>query len=327
MNSISRYQLVAMLIITDVFGVFCLSGSISLMTVYGMLSAIALQFLLSLIFALYGENSARWQQIIYLLYVVFCGGVLFSLLWRTSEVIYIPYEGRNTIFGRLITTGLIAFVCLYSSSTGLRAVSRAAVIVVAAGVLYILIDFVSAVFTADWENIFRPENQGFFYEMSRGFAASGGIGSFFVLLEKTRGERCLATVLYFGAKAILTVLIMLTSISVVGGIVSITNFPVITAAQLSQPFEAQRIDALFLVIFISFAVFYLTLQVMTGAYLLKKIFPGVERWRSCVVTFLVLGAALFISGRELILARGIATAVVLIVSTTVKNPLRNSADK
>ena len=81
MNSISRYQLVAMLIITDVFGVFCLSGSISLMTVYGMLSAIALQFLLSLIFALYGENSARWQQIIYLMwfsvaefFFLCCGG-------------------------------------------------------------------------------------------------------------------------------------------------------------------------------------------------------------------------------------------------------------
>ncbi|MBR5682892.1 MAG: hypothetical protein IKW96_06395 [Ruminococcus sp.] len=327
MNSISRYQLAAMLIITDVFGLFCLSVSISLMTLYGLLSAAAMQFLLSLISVLHGGRSAKWQHIIYLLYAVFCGGAVFASLWRTSGVIYIPYEDRNGIWGRLLTAGLIALVCLYSSSTGLRAVSRAAVIAAAAGLLCIIIDFASAAFTADWENLFRPEKQGFFYGFARGFAVSGGLGSFFVLLEKTRGERSRAAVLYFGAKAVLTAVIVLTSLAVAGGIVSVTEFPVITAAQLSQPFEAQRIDSLFLVIFISFAAFSVTLQVMTGAYLLKRIFPEFSRWRSCTMTVLILGAALLISGRELIMARAAAAAAVLIVSAAAKNPLKNSADK
>ena len=144
MNSISRYQLAAMLIITDVFGLFCLSGSISLMTLYGILSAAAIQFLTALIFAFHGGESAKWQQFIYLLYAVFCGGALFSSLWRTSGAIYIPYEERNGIWGKILTAGLIAIVCLYSSSTGLRAVSRAAVIAAAAGLICILIDFSSA---------------------------------------------------------------------------------------------------------------------------------------------------------------------------------------
>ena len=327
MNSISRYQLAAMLIITDVFGIFCLSGSISLMMLYGMLSATAMQFLISLIFVQNGGRSERWQQLVYLLCTVFSGGTLFASLWRTSGVVYIPYEDRNGIWGRLLTAGLIALVCLYSSSTGLRAVSRAAVIAAAAGLLCMLIDFASAAFTADWENIYRPEKQSLFYGFVRGFAVSGSLGSFFVLLEKTRGDRSRAAVLYFGAKAVLTAVIMLTSLAVAGGIVSVTEFPVITAAQLSQPFEAQRIDSLFLVIFISFAVFSVTLQVMTGACLLKRIFPKFGRWRSSTVTVLILGAALLISGRELILTRAAAAAAVLIVSAAVKNPLKNSADK
>ena len=46
----------------------------------------------------------------------------------------------------------------------------------------------------------------------------------------------------------LTAVVLLTALSVAGGIVTVTDFPVITAAQLSQPFEAQRIDSLFLVV-------------------------------------------------------------------------------
>lgn len=318
MNSISRYQLAAMLIINDVFGLFCLSGGISLMALYGILSATALQFLIALIFVIHGGESARWQQFIYLLYALFCGGALFSSLWRTSGAIYIPYEEKNGIWGKLLTAGLIALVCLYSSSTGLRAVSRAAVIGAAAGLLCILIDFSSAVFSADWENIYRPERQSFFYGFVRGFALSGSLGSFFVLLEKTRGERRHAAVLYFGMKALLTSVIIMTSLAVAGGIMSVTDFPVITAAQLSQPFEAQRIDSLFLVIFVLFSVFSVTLQVMTGAYLLKCLFPKFRRWRSSTVTVLVLVSALLISGRELILPRAAAALAVLTVSAAVK---------
>ena len=65
MNSISRYQLAAMLIITDVFGLFCLRGSISLMTLYGILSASALQFLTALIFVLHGKETSKGQQFFY----------------------------------------------------------------------------------------------------------------------------------------------------------------------------------------------------------------------------------------------------------------------
>ena len=324
MNSISRYQLAALLIITDVFGLFCIGGNISLMTLYGALAAAAFQFLVSVIYILHGCGSNLLKKLFFTLYAVFCGGVLFASLWRTNSVIYIPYENRLGIWGRVLTAGLIALVCLYGSSTGIRAVSRAAAIAAAAGTLCIFIDFASAVFNADWKNISRPEMSGFAYEFMRGFALSGGLGSFFVLLEKVKGDRVRAAVLYFASKAVLTAAVLLTALSVAGGIVSVTDFPVITAAQLSQPLEAQRIDSLFLVVFISFAVFSVTLQIMTAAYLLKEIFPRFERWRSSAVAAAVIGAALLISGHELIPVRAAASAAVLLTAAIKRSAAKVS---
>ena len=91
----------------------------------------------------------------------------------------------------------------------------------------------------------------------------------------------------------------------------LTEFPVMTAAQLSQPFEAQRIDSLFLVVFSVFAVFAAALQIMTGARLLQQIFPRFGRWKSTAVTAFVLASAFIICGRELLLIRACAAAAAL----------------
>ena len=329
MNSISKYQLAALLLITDTFCLFCISGSISLVTLHGMLSATSLGFLMSLVFTAHGSITSRAQRVLFLVYTVFCGGTLFSSLWRTRNAIYIPYEEELGVWGRLLTAGLIAIVCIYGSSTGIRAVSRAVVIAAAAGAICIVIDFGSAVFSADWENVSRPEDRSFVYEFVRGFAFNGGIGSFFVLNEKVNGYRSSAAAVYFGAKAVLTALVLLTVLPVAGGIMSITGFPVIMAAQLSQPFDAQRIDSLFLVVFSVFAVFAVTLQAMTATYLLKELFPRFCRWRSSTVMVLMIGTALLISGRELILLRGVASAGIMVYTAmrATKYPLHKSADK
>lgn len=119
---------------------------------------------------------------------------------------------------------------------------------------------------------------------------------------------------YFTAKSLISAVLILTVLSVTGRIMDITDFPVVTAAQLSQPFDAQRIDALFLVVFAVFAVFSVALQVMTGAYLIKQIFPQFVRWRSSAVIVMIIGAALIISGRELLPVRACAAAAALVIA-------------
>ena len=284
----------------------------SLETLYGVLAGIALQLLAALAFSAKGTELKKRAAVFYLAYAVFFGGTLFSALWRTSGAVYIPSESGSGVYGRLSTAGLIALVCLYSSSTGIKPVARAAAIAAAAGILCLGIDFASAVFNADRSNITVPERNGFFYEIMRGTALSGSLGSLVVLSGTVKGERSKAFVWYFTAKAIISAVLILTVLAVTGSIMDITDFPVVTAAQLSQPFDAQRIDSLFLVIFAVFAVFSISLQVMTGAYLIKLIFPQFVRWRSSTVIVLIIGAAWVISGRELLPVRACAAAAALI---------------
>lgn len=312
MNSISKRQFAALLLITDMFELFCFSGSMSLETLYGVLAGIALQLLAALVLAEKGTELRKWAAVFYLAYTVFCGGTLFSALWRTSGAVYIPSESGGGVRGRFLTAGLIALVCLYSSSTGIKPVARAAVIAAGVGVFCFAIDFASAVLNADWSNVNMPEKNGFFYEVIRGAALSGSLGNMVVLSGEVKGGRHKAFVWYFSAKAIVSAVLILTVLAVSGGIMTVTPFPVITAVQLSQPFDAQRIDALFLVVFAVFAVFSAALQVMTGAYLIKQIFPQFVRWRSSVVIVLTVCAALMISGQELLHVRACAAVAALI---------------
>ena len=325
MNSISKHQLAAMALITDLFGLFCTGGGISLATLRGTLAAAALQFLAALAFAAGGGSLSRGKKVLFLVYILFCGGTVFSSLWRTGGAIYIPYEEQNGIWGKLLTAGLIALVCLYSSWAGIKALSRAAVIAAAAGILFIAADLAGAVFNGDLGNILRPGKNGFLYELTRGFALSGGLGSFLVLSGGVKGDRSRAAVIYFAMKAGTYIMVLLTALTVAGGIMSVADFPVITAAQLSQPFEAQRIDSLFLVVFSAFAVFAAAVQVMTAALLLKELFPRFGRFRSSTVIVLVLGVALLISAREMLLLRALAAAFVT-AAAAIKNPLKKTAD-
>ena len=305
MNSLTKNQLCALLLITDMFGLCCMRGSISTATLWGVLGGTAIQFLIALAFAVQGRGLSRAAEVFFLLYAVFCGGTVFSELWQSSAVIYIPYESSRGVWGRLMTAGLVAAVCLYISSTGMKSAGRAAVIAAAVGISCLAIDLASAAVNADWQNLWRPERRSTFAELIRGFA---------VFLGEVRGDRVRTTVRYFAAKAVISAAVLLTALAVAGGIMPVTDFPVITAAQLSQPFEAQRIDSLFLVVFSVFAVFSAALQVMTGAFLLRRIFPSFRRWKSTAVILCTVGAACLIWGRELLLLRGAGAAAALIIA-------------
>lgn len=325
MDKITKNQLAAMLLITDAFTLFCFRGHICLITAIGFMCGTVLQFIMSLpLIKLCKdgnslENSGKFVQSIYLIYLLLWGGLLFSMLWNASDVIYIPYENSNGIWGKLLVAGLIAVVCLYSSSTGIKAVSRSAVIASAIGVICLLIVAVSASFGSDWGNLLKNEDSdGLFTEISRGFVLSGGLGSFAVLLSFTKGNTFKNALYYFTGKIILTAVVTVSSILVAGGIMKITEFPVVTAAQLSQPFPVQRIDSLFLIIFAVFAVFSIAVQSLTAAGLLMKIFPEFKRFRTTSVLVLMIGSAfLFTEDNNYNIIYAVAVAFVLLAVPSV----------
>ena len=320
MDKITKNQFSAMLLITDAFSLFCFRGQISITTMTGFLCGIVIQFIMSLaLIKLYStggniENSGKIIQTIYFVYLILWGGVLFSMLWQASDVIYIPYENSNGIWGKLLIAGMIAIVCLYASSTGIKAVSRSAVIAAGAGAVSLLIVVVSALFSSDWSNIQNTKtNDSLLTEISRGFFISGGLGSFVVFFGFTKGDYLKNTLYYFSGKIILTVAVMLSSILVAGGIMKITEFPIVTAAQLSQPFPVQRIDSLFLIIFAVFSVFSIGVQSLAAAEMLKKIIPKFRYLRTTSVLAVMIGSAFLFSGENSSFIYIIAVGTVLFI--------------
>lgn len=308
-----------MLLIGDVFALFCISGSLSATTAAGFLAGTALQFLLTLPVAFLCKNDAslgKPAEAIILVWLIFWGGTLFRMQWSASEVIYIPYENSGGILGKLLISGLIALVCLYISSTGLKALSRASVIAAAVGAVGLAVVIVSAVFSFAPENFFRAKaERSFFSEVIRGFSLSGGLGSLIVLLTLTKSSPAAGTSLYFIGKAIITAAITLTTVFVAGGIMKIIDFPVITVAQLSQPFSVQRIDSLFLINFTVFAVFSIAVQSAAAAYLTGEIFPKFKRYRCSAVLLLMIAAAFLLPENEMLNAA--VTAAALIAVTVI----------
>lgn len=306
MSRVSRGQFAALLLITDIFALFCLMGSVSLMTVIVFAAATLLQFIMAVPAVQFYKNggtlrnSGKAAECFYLLYFILWGGLLFVMLWNAAEDIYIPYDNFSMIPSKLLISGLIAVTCLYASSPGMKALSRAAFIAAALGIICTAIVVISAFFDAKWGNFTKTAyTNGIFEELTRGFVLSGGLGSFVVLLGFTKGDIYKNVRFYFIGKLILLTAVMSAAVLVAGGIMEITDFPIITAAQLSQPFSSQRIDSLFLIIFVILAVFAIAVQAVSASYLLERVVPSIKRFRSTIILVLMIGAAFLLSGMDL----------------------------
>lgn len=331
MNRISKLQLAAIMLIGDAFALFCLRGGICLTTAVGFAAGSLIQLFLALPLArLYDSgrtlaDCGREVRLVLLAYVLIWGGSLFAMLWQTSSVIYIPYEGSG-IWGRLLTGGLIAAVCVYVSSSGIKTLARSAVIAAGLGAVCVAVVVVSAAIQSDMDNVLRPAGSDLISELIRGFAASGGLGSFVVLLGFTDSDRSDTAALYFTCKAVLSFVILFTAVAVTGGIMDVLVFPVTAAAQLSQPFPVQRTDSLFLIVFSVFAVYAAAVQASAAEYLAALTFPRLRRFR-CTLALAVMiaaGAALYglPQSSAVYAAAGLAALLIMPAERLIKGGVR-----
>ncbi|NLT09137.1 MAG: hypothetical protein GXY08_06510 [Ruminococcus sp.] len=299
-NKLTGRQLSAMLLISDAFALFCFRGGMSAATAAGLSAGILLQFILALPLALRQGGLSSGEQGFYAVYHILWGGMLFDMQWNTSGELYIPYESSGGIWGKLFISGLIGLVCIYISSVGIKAAARASLIAAAAGGICIAIVVFSALRSPDWGELGRTESgRSVCSEIQRGFAMSGGLGGLAVLLPGTKGKKLQNIAGYFAAKLVMTVIIVLTTVLVTGGIADITGFPAVRAAQLSQPFPSQRIDSLFMIVFTVYAVFSIGIQAASAAYMIGDVFPAAERYAGGVSVVLMTGAAFMLSGLPL----------------------------
>ncbi len=319
MNKITKYQLCAMLLIPDAFMLLCIHGELSVMRIAAVTVGILIQAVMALPIAVYfskGGELSEWASVLFLIYVIFCGGMLVSRFIEAAGALYIPYENSDGLWGSILIFGLAALVCLYMSSSGIKALARASVIAAAVGALYLIVLAVSAVTGANYENLARAgESRSFIGDLAASFPLGGGLGGLIVLSGLTE-EKPLKSVLgYFAARAVMSAAVLVSAILVEGSISSISDFPVITAAQLSQPFSSQRIDSLLLIIFAVFAVFSIAIQSAAASYLMQELFPKSAKLCSAAAIALIIGAAFIMSflGLSYIAAAAAAMVAVFIV--------------
>lgn len=280
MNSnvkISPPQLVAMLLIGDVFALFCLRDGISAMTALAFTAATALEFIVTLPFLIMyrgGRSIAAAGKIylsVLLIFIIIRIFAVLSMLWNTGELIFAPFVASG-IWGRILVTAVIAAACFYIVSKGIKALSRACVISAAIGALCVAVVVISALVQSDFDNFRRASSESFFSELLRGLSLGSGIGSLLVFAGFSDGRVIRSVIWYFTANIIVTVCIILTGVLVCGGIMEITDFPIAAAAQLSQPIAVQRIDSLFLSVFAVFAVFSAAVQGSAAKLVVNQLF-------------------------------------------------------
>lgn len=300
MSKISFGQFAALLLITDAFTIFCLSGNISAATAAGFLCGCGLQLLLFIPCAVFLKNGgvfSRAAEWFYFVLIIFYGGILFAMLWKGAKAASVAMADFGFFSEKTIITAAVGVICLCVSGHGIKALSRAAVIAGGLGIICIILMLVGS--ASEWraENIyFQFRKNDFAAELARSFAISGGMGSGIILLGNVKGSQTKFAAGYFSAKAVLSLVILFSALAVTGGIMEITDFPVIFSAQLSQIFSVQRTDSIFMVIFSGAAVFSIGLQTACSAYLLGRIVPKLKKYRSGICILLMAAAGFLVSG-------------------------------
>lgn len=318
-NKITSFQLCSLMLINDIFVLFCLGGEISAATAAGFGIGSLIQFLFSIpLICMYKKRGTlnecgKVGEIILLAGIILWGGMLFSMLTKAGELVFIPFESFGK-WGSIITTILIAVVCLYIASSGIKAMARSAVIAAALGAVCLGVVAVSAVIHSDMGNIEAAKSTGFFRELSKGFALSGGLACFTVMLGFVKDNIIRTAVSYFIAKGIISAVVLITGVLVCGGIMEITDFPIVWAAQLTQPFSFQRIDSLFLIVFTVFAVYSISVQASAAEYLIGEMFPFIKRYRCSIILIImaVIGAV-----SEKWLYSGVLTAILAVMGLLI----------
>lgn len=292
MNSISSAQFTAMLVISDLFALLCHKGSLSVYMAAGLAVGTVIQSVIAVMFAKAADRGAFLPEKAKPLIaagIILWSGVLLKGLWNASDTTFVPSESSGSVWGKLLITGLFSAVCLYVSLEGVKAAARSAVAASAFIIFFLLIDFASAVSTAGTGNIASSARYGTFAEgIMISFMKAGNLLTFIALLPLVRGSKVRGTLMYFSFRLVLCTAVIMTTLLVAGGIMDTADFPVIMAAQLSQPFSSQRIDALFLILFAVTGVFALSVQ-----FIAVRI---TGKWRNTVVIGLSLLAMAVLTG-------------------------------
>ena len=99
MNSITKYQLAAAVLLSEGFTLLCIRGSITLLTLAGYTAGTLLQYAAAVpVMKLCRSglsDCGKPALAVILLCLTGWGGISLALLYQTSDAVYIPFEGSG----------------------------------------------------------------------------------------------------------------------------------------------------------------------------------------------------------------------------------------
>ena len=212
MNRISHSQLFAVLIGIRMFSIICSVHPSDAGQMAGAAISILLQLAAVLpMLALYRQKNfslkkemlfGKFGKFLYFLFFILWGSVSFSNLWGVTKSVYFPID--SSLAGAII----LAAVCIYTASMGIKSFNRYATIMLGLIIFSLFVMILGAYPKAELSN-FAPNAD--FKEITesviREFCSSGELVMMFVLLEFVPEPRSKSITAFFTGKFILTELI------------------------------------------------------------------------------------------------------------------------
>lgn len=281
MNRINGGQLFTLLIGVRMFGIICSSQPSNAEQMAGAALSVLIQILAVIpMIALHRQEGfslkneillGRFGKALYIIFFIIWGALSFSSLWGVTKSVYFPIN--SSLAGSFI----LAAVCVYAASLGLKSVSRYSTVMFGFIIFVLFIMAIGAYPKGNLAN-FAPDAQlsGIIKNALRDFCSSGELVMMFWLMEFIPSSKTGSIMKFFAGKLVLTELIAIIEITVLGKIMNISDFPFFSAGAFSQPFSIQRADSLYMVVFTMLCVMTVTLQIILSSWLIKEILPDLK---------------------------------------------------
>ena len=316
MNGIKSNQLFTILLCVRTFSVICTSDPANSCQMAGAVISAAVQLLTVLpMLRLRSKNSFTLMseplfsapvKILYIVFLIVWGASSLSSLWEVSKSVYFPIE--SSLMGGLILAG----VCVYTASLGLKAAARASFFITGLILLSLLMIMLGALPQAQLSNFVPDAHIGNVLRCAvKDYLDSGELVLCFLLLEFTKGNAGRSIKGFLLAKLLLVECISVIEITVLGKIMDISHFPFFKAGAFSQPFSIQRADSLYMLLFTMLCVLTATVQIVLASKLLGAILPKI-RFKSLLIAVLMIcvSGGIMITGIDLTPITGVITLVL-----------------
>lgn len=296
MNKLQASQLTILLCISSAFSLMCSVWTFTLEQIIGTALSIAIQMLLCipvLLLTKRGDSIAshcshhKLLPLLFALYFVARGGRSVVQLWNVSGSLSLPFQNP------ILSAVLIALVCLYTSSLGIKTLARSSTMVFGILLFTLAVMFLGGYRSIHLQHLAFSPDTTIVQSTLRHLSLADELPMLVILLCFLREKPVKSTLRFFGIALLLWTFVLFLGITVLGRFMKDAPYPFFMIANVSQPFRSQRADALYLVLFVLLCVTRLTMFTTLAAHLLGQAFPNL-RFRSiiCLLATLCIAAAL-----------------------------------